>query len=220
MQPLTADRPKAMVEVAGRPVIYWVLNWLKSHGIENIVIGVAYRKEVLIDYIRANGNFGLNVTFSEHSVEGETGEGFRMAISRYVKDENFIAMNGDELTNLNLSKMVDFHLKHQPIATIAVSPMRSPFGLIELYEDNITGFREKPLFFDKLVNAGVYVFNRRMLEFLPGQGPIEKTAFPKLAEHGMLKAYKLGSAEKWTTVNSIKDLERAAEDIRIMGWKA
>jgi len=217
MMPLTADKPKAMVEVGGKPVICWVFEWLKQHGIENVVVCVAYKKEAIIDYLAKNGNFGLNVSFSEHTMEHETGGGFRLAISRFVKDDDFLAMNGDELTNLDMRRMADIHSRNGGVVTVAVSPMRSPFGLVELYEDNIIGFREKPILYDKLVNSGIYIFNRRVIDFLPEKGPIERTAFPKLAEHGLLKAYKLGSSERWTTVNSIKDLEKAAEELKLMG---
>ncbi|MEM7824408.1 MAG: sugar phosphate nucleotidyltransferase, partial [Candidatus Aenigmatarchaeota archaeon] len=97
MYPLTENKPKCMIEIAGKPILFWVLNWLKSNGIKNVVVGVAYKKEIVVNYLK-NNNFGLNIAISEHSVEGETGEGFRLAIERYVNDENFIAMNGDELT--------------------------------------------------------------------------------------------------------------------------
>ena len=132
MYPLTQDKPKCLVEVRGKPILHWVLNWLKSHGIENVVLGAAYKKEMIIDYVK-NNNFGLNVMVSEHTVEGETGEGFRLAVERHVKDENFIAMNGDELTNLDLPKMIEYHLDNKSLATIAVSPLRSPFGIVELW---------------------------------------------------------------------------------------
>jgi len=218
MDHMTEDKPKAMIEVGRKPVIYWVLNWLKSHGIENVVLGVAYKKDVIIDYIKKNNSFGLNIKFSEHTLEGETGEGFRLAIERHVDDENFIAMNGDELTNLDLSKLIDSHLKNKQFATIAVSPLKSPFGIVELWEDSIIGFREKPIITDKFVSAGIYVFNKKIKNFLPEKGSIEKTTFPLLAEKGLIKSHKLSSNDRWTTVNTIKDIIRAEEELKLMGF--
>jgi mannose-1-phosphate guanylyltransferase len=217
MQPLTIEKPKCMIEVGGKPILHWILKWLKSHGIENAVLGVAYKKDVVIEYVK-NNNFGINIMTSEHSVEGETGEGFRLAIERYVNDENFVAMNGDELTNLDLTKMVEFHLSNKSIATIGVSPLKSPFGIIELLEDSIVGFKEKPMIADKFVSTGIYVFNSKIKNYLPAQGHIEKTAFPQLAEMGALKAYKLNSNERWTTVNTVKDISGANEELRLMGF--
>ena len=154
--------------------------------------------------------------FSEHTQEGETGEGFRLAIKRHVDDEDFFAMNGDELTNLNLEKFAAFHLRHKPIATIAVSPMHSPFAVLEINGNDITGFREKPILEDKLVSAGIYIFNHAISDYLPVKGSIEKTAFPSLAEKRLLKAYKLSENERWLTINSIKDLSIAEKEFTLI----
>jgi NDP-sugar pyrophosphorylase family protein len=218
MGPLTEEKPKAMIEVAGKPVIYWVLKWLKSHDIENVVLGVAYKKEVIMDYIKKNNSFGMNIKFSEHSVEGETGEGFRLAIERYVNDENFIAMNGDELTNLDLSKLIETHFKNKQFVTIAISPLKSPFGIVELWEDSIIGFKEKPIITDKFVSAGIYIFNKKIKDYLPEKGAIERTTFSLLAEKGLIKAHKITSNERWTTVNTMKDIIKAEEELKLMGF--
>jgi len=217
LQPYITDRPKAMVEVAGKPILFWTLNWLKSHGIKNVVLGVAYKKEMIVDYVKEN-NFGLDIKISEHSVEGETGEGFRLAIERHVDDENFVAMNGDELTNLNLDKLIESHIESGAVATMAISPMRSPFGIVELYGDTIIGFKEKPLLTDKFVSAGVYAFNKKIKQFLPEKGTIERTTFPALAEKNLIRAYKLSTNERWATVNTIKDINVATEEIKLMGF--
>jgi NDP-sugar pyrophosphorylase family protein len=156
------------------------------------------------------------VNFSEHTQEGETGEGFRLAIQRYVKDENFLAMNGDEFTNLNLDKFADFHLKHKSVVTIAVAPMQSPFGILEIDGDDIVGFKEKPVLEDKPISIGIYVFNHAILDYLPIKGSIEKTAFPKLAEKRLVKAYRLSGNERWLTINSVKDLSLAEDRFKVI----
>jgi NDP-sugar pyrophosphorylase family protein len=192
-------------------MVYWTLKWLKNSGFDHVVLGVAYRKESVINFMLGNP-VGIDVDFSEHTVEGGTGEGFRLAIERYVDDENFLAMNGDELTNLDLGRFCEFHLKYKPVATIAVAPTRSPFGILELDGNNVEGFTEKPIFEDKLASIGVYIFSRAILRYLPRDGSIEKTTFPLLARNRLLKAYKLCGNERWLTVNSIKDLSMAEEE--------
>jgi NDP-sugar pyrophosphorylase family protein len=211
MRPYTKDMPKCMVPLRGKPLIYWTLTWLRDYGFNHIVLGVAYRKEAVIEYVRENP-VGVDVDFSEHTQEGETGEGFRLAIKRHVNDEDFLAMNGDELTNLNLERFAQFHLKQKPVATIAVSPMHSPFAILEIDGNDIIGFKEKPIVEDKLVSAGIYVFNHAILDYLPLKGTIEKTAFPMLAERRLLKAFRLGKDERWLTINSVKDLSVAEKE--------
>jgi mannose-1-phosphate guanylyltransferase len=210
-RPLTEDLPKCMIPLRGKPLIYWTIAWLRNFGFKHAVLGVSYHKEIIMKYIEES-DLGINVDFSEHTQKGETGEGFRLAIQRHVPDENFLAMNGDELTNMNLELFVDFHLAQKGIATIAVSPMESPYAVLEIKGTNIVGFKEKPLLEDKLVSAGIYMFNHAICDYLPKVGKIEKTAFPALAKKGRLKAYHLSKKERWLTVNSVKDLSVAEKD--------
>lgn len=215
MRPLTDDVPKCMIPLQGKPLIHWTLNWLRNYGFKHIVLGVSYRKEAIISYLKENP-VGMDIDFSEHTLEGETGEGFRLAIKRYVDDKAFLAMNGDEITNLNLERLEEFHLKHRPIATIAVSPMRSPFGILEIDGDDIVGFREKAILEDKLVNIGIYLFNHEILGYLPMKGSIEKTTFPLLAKKRLLKACRLIKNELWLTINSVKDLSVAEKEFALI----
>jgi len=156
LRPYTEDFPKCMIPLQGKPLLHWILTWLREYGFDHIVLGVSYRKEAVVNYVRENP-VGVAVDFSEHTQEGETGEGFRLAIERHVRDENFLAMNGDELTNLNLERLTEFHLKQKTVATIAVSPMRSPFAVLEINGNDVIGFKEKPILEDKLVSTGIYV---------------------------------------------------------------
>ncbi len=211
MRPFTEDMPKCMVPVNGKPLIHWTVSWLKSWGFKHLVFGVAYRKEVVINYLKENTQ-GLKIDFSEHTVEGETGEGFRLAISRFVKDDDFLAMNGDELTSMDLERLEELHLKNKPLATISVAPMRSPFGILELEDDDIVSFKEKPLVENMFVSIGVYIFNQKILDQIPLNGSIEKMVFPLLVQKRALKACRLKPEELWLTINSVKDLSVAEKE--------
>jgi len=212
MRPLTNDRPKAMIGVLGKPVLQWVIEWLRKYGITRLVIGVAYKKEALMDYFGDGSKFGVEIKYSVHSVEGGTGEGFRLAISRFVNEDVFLAMNGDELTNLNIHSLIDFHLLHRPLATMVVTPLRSPYGIISIDDDgNITGFQEKPVISQLLVNMGVYIFDRKIINYLPERGTVEEKMFPLLAEKRLLKAFRFNGF--WVTINTIKDLQLAESEL-------
>jgi mannose-1-phosphate guanylyltransferase len=205
LRPLTDENPKAMIIVAGKPLLQWIIEWLKRNGILNIVIGVAYKKEKITSYFADGKKFGVTIKYSNHSVEGGTGEGFRLAIERHVKDEVFLAMNGDELVDLSVQDLVRHHYAQRGIATIAVGPLRSPYGLVELQGNDVVGFQEKPVIRTHYVSVGVYIMSRKIVEYLPQEGDIERAVFPKLASQGMLKAYIHDGF--WATVNTIKDLE-------------
>lgn len=216
LRPLTIDKPKAMLAVSGKPLLEWIIRWLKANGISHVVVGVAYKKEIITDYFGDGKRLGVEISYSEHTVEGGTSEGFRLAIERHVPDHTFIAMNGDELVDLDLSSFVKFHVAKGGIATIAVGPLRSPFGLVELLGNDVTEFREKPILQSHYVSVGTYVFSRAILNYLPDRGDVERTAFPSLASMRKLKAYIHNGF--WATINTAKDLEDVEKQLKEKRW--
>jgi mannose-1-phosphate guanylyltransferase len=208
LSPLTNDRPKPMVSLLGKPILHWVVEWLKSNGITNLVIGVAYCKESVMDYFKDGTELGVKISYSVHSVEGETGEGFRLAISRHVADDLFVALNGDEITNFKLDDLIRYHLKNKPVATIAVAHPSCPFGVVNANEDGLVySFVEKPLLHSLLTSIGIYLFSRQILDYLPRRDSVERATFPLLAKKGLLRAYAIDGT--WLTINTMKDLESA-----------
>jgi len=211
LQPFTNDRPKAMVDVAGKPLLYWVLRWLRRNQVRRVVIGVAYRGDKIMEYFGDGEPVDLEIKYSNHTIEGGTVEGFRLAIERHVKDKTFFAMNGDELTSVRLQELAAFHSLHKATATIAVSPLRSPFGVIDTEGPDVVAFREKATIDSVSVSIGVYVFQNEILDYLPRTGQIEKTTFPRLAAERKLKAYRHNGF--WMTVNTAKDLGEVQEEL-------
>lgn len=212
LRPLTDDCPKAMILAAGKPLLEWVLEWLRANGISNIVIGVAYKKEKVMDYFGDGKRFGGTISYSNHTVEGGTSQGFRLAIERHVRDEIFLAMNGDELVDVNVSRLAEFHSANGGIATIAVGPLRSPYGLVELKGTDVIRFQEKPVIRSHHVSIGTYMFSRNILDYLPETGDIERTTFPNLVSMQKLKAYIHEGF--WAAVNTVKDLEDVENQLR------
>jgi NDP-sugar pyrophosphorylase family protein len=102
-----------MLPIAGKPILQWILEWLARQGVGRVVMGVAYQKEKIVNYFQDGSRFGLDLVYSTHTVEGGTAQGFRLAIERHVHDDTFIAMNGDELCNINLE--VNCHCLREPI---------------------------------------------------------------------------------------------------------
>jgi NDP-sugar pyrophosphorylase family protein len=213
LSPLTNDRPKVMVTVLGKPILEWIIEWLRFNGFQNLIIGVAYKKECIMEYFGDGYRFGVKIKYSIHSVKGETGEGFRLAITRYVNDRIFLAMNGDEITNFKLEDMISDHLRHNVMATMAVTNPRCPFGVVRVDENrSVQSFDEKPIIPSLLVNIGVYIFDRNIVKYLPEKGPIEKTTFPLLAKKKLLRVYKING--NWLTINTLKDLEYAEKVLK------
>jgi len=120
-----------------------------------------------------------------------------------------LALNGDELLDVDFRALLAEHEGSDGSATIVVAQVRSPFGVVALEGDGrVSGFREAPLL-DDWVNTGVYVLGPEALERLPEKGDHELSTFPELAAEGKLRGYRHEGV--WLTVNTPKDLRRAAE---------
>jgi NDP-sugar pyrophosphorylase family protein len=118
-------------------------------------------------------------------------------------------LNGDVLTGLDPNKLKDVYSQ-----TIALVPLRSPFGVVELDNNSrVLGFTEKPEIPDRWINAGVYHFTQEVFKYLPQSGNIEVTALPVLAKEGKLQAVKYHNVF-WRSIDSHKDIEEASKDLQ------
>ncbi len=215
LMPYTNDIPKPMIQVGGKPLVHWIVEWLIENDIKTIVFGVDYKKEVIMDYFKEN-KFDVEILFNEHTGANGTGDAFRLAIeNKSVNDKTFLAMNGDELTDLSIKNFLTFHNEHKPIATLMAYPLRSPYGILDIdHEYNVQAFREKPIIDSAFINAGIYLFDRRVQDYLPQSGSIEETTFVKLAEMKKIKAFKYFGF--WRTVDTMKDLSAVEEKIGLL----
>ncbi len=209
----TEDLPKPLIPVAGKPILERILEWLKKNGVERVVIGVAYKKEMVKNYFGDGEEFGIKIIYTEHDENGGTEDAFKTAIEQSgIEDENFYAMNGDQITNLNLSELAAKHLKSKAIVTMTTVNLKTNFGIVETDKNQqVTEFKEKGELQDKIMNAGIYVFNRKIKNYLKG-GNIEENAFRKLVDNG--KIHSFHHNEIWLTVNDKKELKHAEEVLK------
>ena len=197
-----------MIEISGVPILLWQLNWLKQNRITEVVILAGYLQEKIIDYTGNGSRFGMKIEFVFEETPLGTGGALKNAKKILEDDQNFIMLNGDILTKLDLQKLcnrVNGNIK----AALAVVPLPSSFGVIDIAKDDtILGFREKPLLDGYWMNAGAYCLSASILDHLPNKGNIETTAFPELATNGTIKAVRY-SDDFWISIDSHKDIENA-----------
>lgn len=208
--PETLDKPKAMVRLLERPIIDWIILWLKKNGLRRIIVSVDHKKEVIMEYLGDGAALGVELVYNDHSGANETGDAFRRVLENKKLNlpEIFMALNGDQITDLPVKDMWVEHKRHDPITTILTCPVRIPYGILDITDDNVIEmFREKPTFENTFMNTGIYIFNRSILPHLPRRGSIEKETFAKLAQMGKLRAYKYRGF--FTTINDHKDLAAA-----------
>jgi len=209
LRPFTADRPKAMVEIHGTPLLAYQLRWLRGQGVTAVVIACGYRHEVIRDFFGDGGGWDLRISYSVEEEPLGRGGALKQAMHSLPADRDLcLATNGDIITDLALAPVVEQHRRDGVPATVVVTPFRSPYGIVEVDARNrVTGFREKPEL-PYWVNAGIYVFSREVLPLLPDRGDHEDTTFPQLAAQGRLGAYC--SRAFWRGVDTAKDLMEVA----------
>jgi len=142
------------------------------------------------------------------SVEKEPmGTGGAIKRLREFFREKFLVVNGDIITNLDVSL-----LNGGEVATIALVPLKSPFGVVKTDDDKVVEFVEKPILEDHWINAGVYTFTPYIFDYLPERGDLEKETFPRLARDGLLRGVKFPKVY-WRSIDSMKDLEEASQEV-------
>lgn len=215
LRPLTDDRPKPLIEVAGKPIIAWQIEWLKKHGIKDLVILVGYKRNMIIDEIGSGGKYGVRVSYVVEEEPLGTGGALKNAEHILGGEDYFVLINGDIITNLNPLDLIDIlERRRNAVASIAVVPLRSPFGVVKVDNTNmVISFVEKPVIPDYMINAGVYAMKPEIFSYLPEKGDIERTCFPKLASEGRLVAKVYSGEIYWRSIDTIKDIEEATSDI-------
>jgi NDP-sugar pyrophosphorylase family protein len=209
LRPLTDQKPKPMIEVLNIPIIEWQISWLKKCGIKEFVVCVGYMKEQIIDHIGSGSRLGVRVGYAVEEEPLGTGGALKNAESLLAGHTGFFMTNGDILTELDPNKLHDGSAH-----TLALVPLRSPYGVVELDKDSkVLGFVEKPTIPERWINAGVYYFTQEVFDYLPDNGNIETTALPALAKEGKLKAIKYRDVF-WRSIDSHKDIEEAAKEIQ------
>jgi NDP-sugar pyrophosphorylase family protein len=212
LRPLTEDRPKPMVLLAGKPILEYHLTWLRDNGVSHALLLCGYRADVIQDYFGDGRRWGLSLDYSLEDEPLGRGGAFKLAFSRVPPSEELlIGTNGDVLCNQPLAPILRAHRASGAVATVMLTRLVSPYGIVRVARDGrILRFQEKPRL-PHWINAGLYVLSRPFFDLLPDVGDHEDSAFPLLAERGQLWAYR--TRAYWRSVDSAKDLTEAARDV-------
>jgi len=201
--------PKPLVPVAGFPLAEYAVTRLVEGGVRRVILACRAGDEDA--FLSALSGLGAEIEAVGEEEPLGRGGGLRLAASRRQEDGPVLALNGDELLDVDFEALLDAHRRSTAAATIVVAQVRSPFGVVALEDDGtVSGFREAPLL-DDWVNTGVYALGPEALDRLPETGDHELTTFPELAAEGKLRGHRHNGI--WLTVNTPKDLRRAEEFI-------
>jgi NDP-sugar pyrophosphorylase family protein len=202
-------RPKALVEVAGRPLAAYQVLRLAKAGVSRVIVSCASGQGAF--FVEELAGLGPEIVAAEEPERLGRGGGIKFAAQLRQETGDVYALNGDELVDVDFAALLGAHRRTGALATIAVAQPKSAFGVVDLDgEDVVSGFREGgqvPYW----VNCGNYVLSEEALSRFPDKGDHESTTFPELVAEGSLRAYR--HAGLWLTVNTPKELRAAAEHV-------
>jgi glucose-1-phosphate cytidylyltransferase len=209
----TEFRPKPMVEVGGRPILWHIMKTYAHYGFRDFVLCLGYRgqsiKEYFLNYEAMNNDFTIclgnkshihydgahheqdfRVTLADTGLESMTG-GRVQRVRKYVEGETFLLTYGDGLSDINVEDLVAFHKSHGRIATVTTVRPISRFGVVNLDRDSrVVDFMEKPQG-EGWVSAGFFVFEPEIFDYLGGDNCIlERDPLERLAKEGQLVAFQ------------------------------
>jgi NDP-sugar pyrophosphorylase family protein len=212
LRPLTNDRPKHMIPLGDKPILEHQVDWLRSNGVTNVVVAAGHLHNVIEDYFQDGAKFGVHMTYSIEDAPLGRGGALKLAYKRGVpeSEEYVFATNGDNVNTQSLAPMLRQHKRTGAVATLLLTQLRSPYGIVQQRGKRIVGFREKPLL-PHWLSAGVYVLSREFFARLPNKGDHEDKLFPQLAEEERLFGFK--SKSYWKAIDTAKDLNEASEQL-------
>jgi len=208
----TVDRPKPMVEIGGKPIIWHIMKIYSAHGIKDFIICCGYKgdyiKEYFVNYARKNSDVEINiknqnVKFYNNDLEDwninlidtglKTMTGGRLKrVKEFIKDdEAFCFTYGDGVGNIDIGKSIEYHKSHKKLVTMTTAFPPGRFGNLKFEGDTVTKFQEKVKGDGAMVNAGFFVLSPKVIDYIANDNTTwEEQPLQQLAEEGNLKAFK------------------------------
>jgi mannose-1-phosphate guanylyltransferase / phosphomannomutase len=218
LRPLTSNQPKPMVPIVGKPCMEHILELLKQHGFEDVIVTVAFLPQAIRSYFGGGETLGVDISYSvEESPLGTAGS-VRLAAGRL--DDTFLVISGDALCDVDLTRLVEFHREKQSSVTIGLKSVDNPleFGIVVTDDEGrIERFLEKPSWgqvFSDTINTGIYVLEPEVLRHIPKDRPYDfsKELFPLLLEMGR-PMYGYVMDGYWQDIGNLDQFRQANFDV-------
>jgi glucose-1-phosphate cytidylyltransferase len=228
MKEETEYRPKPMVEIGGKPILWHIMKTYSHYGFKDFILCLGYKGEMIKEYFYnyeiLNNDFTIELgkhkvqLHDSHAEFGwkitliDTGEnalkGARLKrIEKYIDSDTFMVTYGDGIANINISNLLKFHNNHGKIATLTGVKPPSRFGTLSIEGNSVKSFIEKPQAIEGLINGGFFVFNKTLFNYLTDDDScdLEIGTLDKLAEEKELMVYK--HLREWMCMDTVRDMD-------------
>lgn len=220
----TEIKPKPMVEIGGRPILWHIMKIYSHYGFQEFYVALGYKGEAIkrffFDYHSLNGNISMNFASGAVNVENrdcedwtvhliDTGQnsmtgGRIKRLERFIGGETFMVTYGDGVSNVNIEELVRFHRSHGKLATVTAVHPPARWGELLIKDDLTTEFSEKPQTHEGWINGGFLVFEPEVFDYLSGDDNIlELEVLERLARENQLAAYR--HYDFWQCMDTLRD---------------
>ena len=229
MREETEYRPKPLVDIGGKPIIWHIMKAYSHYGINDFILCIGYKGDMLKQYFMdmywRNNNFTIfmdddsknilyhtkekenwHVTIVDTGLETMTGGRLKQA-QDYIDEDEFLFTYGDGLSDINIDELYKYHKCRNTIVTLTGVHPVSPFGLLEVKDGSVTAFKEKPVLKD-MINGGFMVMTKKVFNYIPDEDCFfEQQPLAGIAAEGQLSVYEHNGF--WMAIDTFKDVEKA-----------
>ena len=221
----TEYRPKPLVTIDGKPMIWHIMKFYSSYGFNDFILCIGYKGEMIkqyfmemywrnndltvhidknqkIEYHTSEEEENWTITIVDTGIETETG-GRLKSVEKYINEDDFMFTYGDGLSDVNLNNLVDFHKSKNTLATLTGVYPVSTFGIMDVKDGIVKSFKEKPRLKD-MVNGGYMVLNKKIFDYIEKDCSFEGEPLGKIAKDGELSVYEHNGF--WKAVDTLKDV--------------
>ncbi len=198
--------PKPMVIIKKKPILCHIIDHYLSYGVKEVIIATGYKHKVIKNYFKKNIYNDVNIKIVNTGLNTLTGLRVKKLQKFFLKGENFYLTYGDGVSNVNINKLLKFHIKHKKIATLTAVRPPARFGEVEIKKKVIITFQEKPQLTRGRINGGFFVFNYKLFSFLNNKNSmLERGAIQKIIDKKNFMAYEHNGF--WMCMDTSRDKE-------------
>ena len=218
LRPLTETIPKPMLMVGNKPILETIVTHIAEQGFVNFYFCINYLGEQIRSYFGDGSQWGIHIEYIEENERMGTAGALSLLPEKPTMP--FVVMNGDLLTKVDLTALIDFHIEHQNMTTVCVRAygQQVPYGVVEIDGVNVTQLVEKPVY-NYFVNAGIYALSPGAMDKVPESAFYDMPTLIEevLADKGAVGGFPL--TEFWMDIGQIPDFEKAQEDYKVHFFK-
>ena len=207
----THSIPKPMIDIKGKPMIYYIMKHYSKYGFNEFYLAIGYKKEIIKRYFK-NNSFGWKINLIDTGNNTMTG-GRLKRLTKYLNKEKFFLTYGDGISNVNLKKLLKFHNKNKKLVTLTAVRPPARFGAVKLKGNLVKYFKEKSKLDEGWINGGFFVIEPKFLKYIKDDKTfLERTPLEKMFKKKQLVAYRHSGF--WQCIDTKRDLDLIKENIK------